>query len=547
MTSLAGPADSLARPSTTWLTADRCRVAALAFAGLVVAAHILYLSYHCPIDLAEDEAYYWDWSRQLDISYFSKGPLVAWLIRAACVVVGDTPLGVRLPAILLGAGMALTVYRVTLRLFASDRLALAATLLSYLLPIFLAGRLIMTTDPPALLFWTLAMAAAHSAIFGGKRIAWAALGVIVGVGFLAKLSVPLFFVGVLIFLLTDSPSRRLLRTPWPYVGLVIALLFSAPVVVWNLRHGGATFFHISEDVGLACGVGAFQWENFLAFWLGQMIVAGPLLFLLIAVAVLWGLFSRGIAQEDRRPVRFLLAMSVPYFLIVLAASLRSHPAANWTAAAYPALVILATYFLATRWRQPECWRRWRGLLYPAIAINAALILAGHDSESLYPLVARWNQRFPSLCLTVKQVDPTRHIHGWAEVGQRVSADLRRMDSRTIILSQTYEWAALCAFYADGHPTTYVAGTYFRDLSQREPFNQYDFWPDRALDQETLKGRDALYIGMLTDDMRDAFDHIEPLPPIVIERGGLVVRRLYVWKGVGFKGMSRPGWDGRYNK
>ncbi|MEY4191655.1 MAG: hypothetical protein RIR17_2391, partial [Planctomycetota bacterium] len=39
--------------------------------------HLLYLLYFCPLNLAPDEAHYWDWSRHLDWSYYSKGPMVS--------------------------------------------------------------------------------------------------------------------------------------------------------------------------------------------------------------------------------------------------------------------------------------------------------------------------------------------------------------------------------------------------------------------------------------------------------------------------------------
>src|SRR5207248_1817565 len=62
-------------------------------AGLLILAaavfHLVYLAALCPLDLAPDEAHYWDWSRHLDWSYYSKGPLVAWLIRASCELVGS--------------------------------------------------------------------------------------------------------------------------------------------------------------------------------------------------------------------------------------------------------------------------------------------------------------------------------------------------------------------------------------------------------------------------------------------------------------------------
>ena len=63
-------------------------VAALA-ATLILgaaAAHLGYMLHSCPLDLAPDEAHYWDWSRHLDWSYYSKGPLVAYLIRGGCAL-----------------------------------------------------------------------------------------------------------------------------------------------------------------------------------------------------------------------------------------------------------------------------------------------------------------------------------------------------------------------------------------------------------------------------------------------------------------------------
>src|SRR3954451_13425320 len=93
-----------------WLTPAVCR---LLFALLVAAGflgHLYYLHHDCPIDLSGDEAQYWDWSRQLDLSYYSKGPLVAYIIRASCAIFGDNMPAVRYPALLLGALTQLITY-----------------------------------------------------------------------------------------------------------------------------------------------------------------------------------------------------------------------------------------------------------------------------------------------------------------------------------------------------------------------------------------------------------------------------------------------------
>src|SRR5687767_13185304 len=79
------------RPEGAWA------LFAYALIVAVFLGNFVYVSGECPLDLATDEAYYWDWSRRLDLSYYSKGPLVAYLIRGSCSVFGDTELGVRFP------------------------------------------------------------------------------------------------------------------------------------------------------------------------------------------------------------------------------------------------------------------------------------------------------------------------------------------------------------------------------------------------------------------------------------------------------------------
>src|ERR1700736_5637229 len=97
-------------------------------AGLIVAAagvRLAYLALACPLDLAPDEAHYWDWSRHLDWSYYSKGPLVAYLIRASCFLfgslarwlIGNEMLAVRLPAVLCGSLLLVSLYVLTVQVF----------------------------------------------------------------------------------------------------------------------------------------------------------------------------------------------------------------------------------------------------------------------------------------------------------------------------------------------------------------------------------------------------------------------------------------------
>ncbi|TMA09422.1 MAG: phospholipid carrier-dependent glycosyltransferase, partial [Deltaproteobacteria bacterium] len=109
------------------------------------------------LDLAPDEAHYWEWSRRLDWSYYSKGPMVAYLIAASTRLCGATESCVRLPAVLLALGTATVVFLLTRRLFTSERAGFLAVLISSVIPLFSAGSMLMTIDAPLAFFWILAL------------------------------------------------------------------------------------------------------------------------------------------------------------------------------------------------------------------------------------------------------------------------------------------------------------------------------------------------------------------------------------------------------
>src|SRR6478735_9552577 len=97
-------------------------------------------------DLSFDEAHYWLWSDRLAPAYFSKGPGIAFAIRASTAIFGATEFGVRFWSPLLSAATSLLVFYFARRLFSAMAglwlvLALNAT------PILNIGSFVMTIDP----------------------------------------------------------------------------------------------------------------------------------------------------------------------------------------------------------------------------------------------------------------------------------------------------------------------------------------------------------------------------------------------------------------
>src|SRR2546430_13917711 len=95
--------------------------------------------------LSPDEAYYWMWSQRPALSYFSKGPGVALVIRSSTAIFGDNEFGVRFWSPLLAAGTSLLIYYFAQRLFSA--LAGFWTVVALnVIPIFHLGSVVLPID-----------------------------------------------------------------------------------------------------------------------------------------------------------------------------------------------------------------------------------------------------------------------------------------------------------------------------------------------------------------------------------------------------------------
>jgi hypothetical protein len=532
-----------------WLTPVRCRMVLAGVLLLGFVGHLIYLTNDCPIDLSGDEAHYWDWSRRLDLSYYSKGPLVAYLIRASCTVCGDTMWAVRLPALVLATGTALVTYLLARKLFDSDRIALGAVLLTALVPMFIAGSLLMTIDPPFVFCWAAATYLLAKAMFDGSRWwHWPAIGVAVGVGFLAKYAMFLWLPTMLLAMWVDRPSPRNLRKAGPWVVVGVALLFTIPVVVWNARQGWVSVRHVARQTGTD-GPKRFAPLSPVEFVGGQVGVLGPPVAVLMGAAAVYGWMRvrRGTGAR-RREMAFLLAVGLPFLAVTTLTSFRTKVQPNWPAPAYFTLLVLTAYFVATRSRDPAAWKPWRPWVYAAVVLGVIAIPVLHHSELLYPLL-RWphGRRDDGELPSVRRLDATARLKGWAEQGGIISRELAQLRTGAFVLCDDYQETALMAFYVAGQPKTYCAGSYFAG-ERRKRHTQYDLWPDRSLDpadRPDLIGRDAVYVGFLNDDVRAAFERIDGPVQLDIVRGGVKIRTVRYARCYGFKGMTRPGGGGRF--
>jgi 4-amino-4-deoxy-L-arabinose transferase-like glycosyltransferase len=384
-------------------------------------------------DLFFDEAQYWAWSEAPALGYFSKPPLIAWIIGAATTACGADESCVRLPSPLLHTATALTVFWLGRRLYDARIGALAALAFATLPGVSLSAGLI-STDVPLLLCWALALVG-FTALLETEEV-WPALllGAAFGAGLNAKYAMVWFLVCAAVYLAVTPERRRVLRDWRLYLALVIGFALIAPNLAWNYAHSFATFSHTADNANW--GGSMLHPNKALEFFAAQFGVFGPILFGAFLVIV-W----RARRQRLPDPDRLLLAFSVPIIVVILVQAFLSRAHANWAAPAYVAASVLV---VATMVRDGG-WG-WLKASFVVHAVILALIVFGTATAGQVPLPLK--------------TDPFARTLGWHDLAKEARAELARAAAAgkpyAAVLSDDRAVTAELLYYLRDEPTPILA-------------------------------------------------------------------------------------------
>jgi hypothetical protein len=504
------------RPSRVALSAGWCRVLATCLIVGAAALHLAYLAHDCPLDLAPDEAHYWDWSRHLDWSYYSKGPLIAYLIRGGCEVAGawsvehtgNLALAVRLPAVVCGSLLLLSLYLLTVQVYRCDTLALAVVGMALTLPLIAVGSSLMTIDAPYTCCWGWALVLGHRAIFRGSKWAWPLLGVVLGLGMLAKYTMIVWLPSVGLFLLTTPAKRRLLWGRGFWCMVIVAGFCCLPILIWNAQHDWVTFRHVFGLTGLHDAV-ELQEEPRI-HWLGPLhYLGGQCALLLVYWFIVWAaaMVAHRPWREPDEGVRYLWWLSAPMFLLFLAFSPKTGGGEmNWPVTAYLSGLVLAAAWLLRQLDDPRRWyRRCTAInLGLACALGLAVTLFMHHSEWLYPVLSRLaGPPSQANLFPLRRLDPSCRLRGFRTLARQVDqfrADLTEEDGMEPVLAGcSWNMPGELGVYCAGHPQAYSIG-----LSMGDRHSQYDLWENPIRDGDDFKGRTFIVVNGDDKQLRRAF-------------------------------------------
>jgi len=416
-------------------------VLSIVFALLFVRWLVVYYS---PFPISVDEAQYWLWGQHFDFGYYSKPPLIAWIIGTSDFIFGHHSWAVRLPAAAFHTGTALVLGRMANLLYGA-RAGYLATLIWVFLPAVALGSFVFSTDTPLLFFWSLGLYyfvlwikptlnnEDKQGLWDNKLILIS--GIFLGMGMLAKYAAIYFLVSVLIALIIVAQVSIKNALKPIFIFLTGLLIFASPNLIWNAYNGFVSIGHIGENANLHAP--DYDFSKLIEFWLGQVGILGPLLFILVISAVRASIAYRGL----------LVAFAIPALIIVSFQAFAKEANANWAAVSYPSLVVLVSGFLV------QAGRGWQKFGVAAQLVNIFISLG-----FVFILF------FESLGGLLPKRGSLNLLHGWDGVVQDIREVQKIHGVKTVLVQNRlssallnwylYEDIPVEVFDVDGRPSNH---------------------------------------------------------------------------------------------
>jgi len=504
------------------------------------------------LDLVQDEAQYWDWSRTFQLSYFTKGPLIAYVIALGSAIFGDTAMGVRAGAIAAGVVSQCVIYLGISRLWKRPRLGLLTLVVLNSTLFFMASSVLMTTDSLLMACWWIALFALDAAARRPeKKWPFVVLALAMALGTWGKYMMLAFSVTAVLYGLLLTSRMQASKLFWKRLGLALAVgsfLGLLPIAVWNLANGFAGVKHVAHQGGMT-GKGSEVWlrfDRFGEYYGSQFGLLMPWWFVFCVYGA-WGVLLkvlgyrsravRAVESLDHRQAALLAAGFWPIwgFFAVWCFHTKVNP--NWSAVSYASGMILAAVIWDRVWREIS-GRDWKVWLWPAVG---ALILALFLVHDHLPMPWRVEGRIPFTEKTFAFENPALHMKGWSDLGREVD-ELRRTrfedPDNVFFFGDHYDVTSALSFFVPGQKRAFCVATDRR-------LNQYDLWPgpDAPVGAGAVFVRKGFDKGLL-ESVVPLFDKIEQMNYQSLH-DGRPARRFTIFLCYGYKGQWPPMMGSEY--
>ena len=274
--------------------------AVLLTAGLMVAGLLLVSGAY---GFHGDEMYFVVAGQHPAFGYVDQPPLTPLLSAASVAFLGVSPTAVRiLPALEMGLVVVL-IALIARDLGGSRRAQVLAAITAAISGYLGAGHLDTTTDPD-LLAWAVVLWLVVKLLAGGDQRLWLVIGLVAGIGLENKDTLLFLGAGLAVGLLV---TRRweVVRSPWAWAAIGIALLLWLPNLAWQAANGW-------PQLAMARAISSYADDNRGQFVPLLWLFTGPFLFPLSAAGLVWVFRTKAAAPWRAIGVAALIALLLVY-------------------------------------------------------------------------------------------------------------------------------------------------------------------------------------------------------------------------------------------
>ena len=251
----------------------------LTYAIFLLIIFKLVAIYFTNFGLYGDEAQYWLWSKEPDLGYYSKPPLLAWFLSGYTGLFGSNFFSLKVFPIVVYLFVSYSIYLLCQSLSFDKRSAWLCALSFIIIPSASLSSFLISTDLLLLLFWALSMIVLLNTINTNSNFNFLLLGLLLGLGFLSKYAAIYFLLSLLLLLIIDKKTLSSFKNNLLGVCIFLLsfLLVLTPNIWWNFNNDWVTLSHTSDNANLQnLNLNIYEPIKFLG---AQIIMVGPLLFI----------------------------------------------------------------------------------------------------------------------------------------------------------------------------------------------------------------------------------------------------------------------------
>ena len=379
-------------------TGVRARGVSLAAVAIAAAVLLLHLCTNMRYGLHRDELQVLSDAMHLDWGYITYPPLTPFLERIAHSLFGMSLVGLRLFSALAQAAI-VVVAALMARELGGGRLAQGAAALAVALsPIALFEGTEFQYSSYEQFAWVLVTYGVVRLLTSEEARWWLWIGVFAAVGLLAKYTVVLFVVALLLgFAL--SPARRLMLNRWFVAGCATTVLLLLPNVIWQMRHNFVSYHFLQHIHARDVRIGRGSAKQ---FWLGQTLLCAN------AFALPLWISGTVVALRSRRyrPLGWAFVLTVALLAL-------SRGRGYYQAAAFPVVIAIGAVAAET-WLQDRRNRLRRVLI--GAWIFGVVAYGGFVAAVLIPFASSG----PLRDFALKHNEDLREEIGWDDLVQNVA-------------------------------------------------------------------------------------------------------------------------------